>query len=253
MHQPQRILIVGGTSAIAEAMARRFVARGDRLCLAARNDTKLDTIAKDLRIRTPGSFVNCLHFDASVGEGQTKAQEALLISAEKAMGSIDVILIAHGTLPDPVVCATSPIATLEAIQVNGLSTVSLMAVAAQRFQEQKRGTIAVITSVAGDRGRGSNYVYGSAKALVTAFASGLGQKLRNTDIRVVNIKPGFVDTPMTASFKKGVLWARPDAVARSAIRGIDAGAPVVYAPGFWVFIMMAIKIIPERMFQRLPL
>ena len=253
MKKPQRILIVGGTSAIAEAMARRFVARGDHVCLAARNTTKLDIIAKDLRIRAPKCFVNCLHFDASIAEDQTKCQEALLILAEKAMGSIDVILIAHGTLPDPVVCASSPIATLEAVQVNGMSTISLMAIAAQRFQAQQRGTIAVITSVAGDRGRGSNYVYGSAKALVTAFASGLGQKLRNSGIRVVNIKPGFVDTPMTASFKKGALWASADAVAKRAVRGIDAGSSVVYAPGFWAFIMLAIKTIPERIFQRLPL
>lgn len=253
MKTPKKILIVGATSAIAEAIARQFSYRGDHLCLAARNKQKLDAIANDLRARTPGCFVNCQHFDASESSDESLLHEKLIRSARESMGSLDVVLIAHGVLPDPDVCADSVSEALNSIQINGLSVISLMSIAAKHFQTQGHGTIAVISSVAGDRGRGSNYVYGSAKALVTAFASGLGQKFSQTRIRVVNIKPGFVDTPMTAGIKKGFLWASPEAVAQKAVVAIDSGKPVAYAPGFWSCIMLVVCAIPERLFRKLPL
>ena len=129
----------------------------------------------------------------------------------------------------------------------------LMGLAAEQFEAQGRGAIAVISSVAGDRGRQSNYVYGSAKALVSAFASGLRQRLAKCGVAVVTIKPGFVDTPMTASFKKGALWASPQKVAGDIVQGIDKGRAVVYTPGFWRAIMFVITHIPERIFVKLSL
>ena len=142
---------------------------------------------------------------------------------------------------------------LAEIATNGTSVVSLMTAAANRFEAQGHGAIAVISSVAGDRGRQSNYVYGSAKALVSAFASGLRQRLAKKGISVTTIKPGFVDTPMTAAFKKGPLWAKPDQVAKDIVVAIDQGKTVVYTPGFWRLIMLIIKHIPEFIFVKLKL
>lgn len=243
-----RILIIGATSAIAEAIGRQFAMRGATLCLTGRDISRLDVVANDFEVRC-GSPVHRYVFDVE----DFAHHEDLLAEADLLMGGIDVVLIAHGTLPDPVQCAKSVKSTLKAIEINALSVISLMTLAAHRFEQKNWGTIAVISSVAGDRGRGSNYVYGSAKAMVSAFASGLGQSLRKTRVRVVNIKPGFVDTPMTANVPKNMLWAQPEQVALQAVRAIDAGQPVVYVPGFWYFIMGMVKAVPEWLFRRLPL
>jgi decaprenylphospho-beta-D-erythro-pentofuranosid-2-ulose 2-reductase len=136
---------------------------------------------------------------------------------------------------------------------NGTSTIALMTVAANRFEAQRHGALAVISSVAGDRGRQSNYLYGSAKAAVSAFASGLRQRLAKVGVAVVTIKPGFVDTPMTKDFPKGPLWAKPEAVARGIMRAIDRRRNVVYLPWFWCLIMLIIRHIPESVFKRIKL
>lgn len=143
--------------------------------------------------------------------------------------------------------------TLQEINTNAASVVALLTRVANRLAQRRAGTIAVISSVAGDRGRGSNYVYGSAKALVTAFLSGLRQRLAKVGVGVVTIKPGFVDTPMTAAFTKGPLWARPERVAQGIVKAIDRQGGTVYLPGFWWPIMSIIRAIPERLFLRLSL
>lgn len=244
----ERILIIGATSAIAESMARQFAERGAILCLAARDAYRLKALADDLQVRS-AKTVHRLEFEAS----NFATHEDLIMESELLMDGLDLVLIAHGMLPDTGECAASILTTLKSLEVNALSVVSLMTIAAHRFEKKNSGTIAVISSVAGDRGRGSNYVYGSAKAMVSAFASGLGQRLRKTNIRVVTIKPGFVDTPMTADVPKNMLWAQPDRVATLAIRGMDAGKSVIYVPGFWYFIMAVVKAVPEWLFRRLPL
>jgi short-subunit dehydrogenase len=124
---------------------------------------------------------------------------------------------------------------------------------ANLMEAQGSGTIAVISSVAGDRGRQSNYVYGAAKGMVTRFLQGLRNRLAKRGVQVLTIKPGFVDTPMTAAFKKGALWAQPDAVARGIVAAVDAGKDEVYLPGFWRLIMAIIRHIPEPIFKRLSL
>jgi decaprenylphospho-beta-D-erythro-pentofuranosid-2-ulose 2-reductase len=128
-----------------------------------------------------------------------------------------------------------------------------MTALASRMETQRRGVLAVISSVAGDRGRQSNYLYGSAKAAVNTFASGLRQRLAKSGVGVVTIKPGFVDTPMTRDFRKGALWATPDAVARGIMRAADRGSSVVYLPWFWSPIMLIIRHIPEFIFKRIKL
>jgi decaprenylphospho-beta-D-erythro-pentofuranosid-2-ulose 2-reductase len=243
-----KILIVGATSAIAEACARQWAQRGDMLFLAARGEPALKAVADDLQTRG-AKQVGWRVFDANALDQHA----ALLKDATDTLGGLDTILIAHGTLTDQPKAEADVAYALREIGTNGTSVVSLMTLAGEQFAAQKRGSIAVISSVAGDRGRQSNYVYGSAKALVSAFASGQRQRLRKVGVNVMTIKPGFVDTPMTASFKKGALWAKPDQVARDIIGGLDKGRTIVYTPGFWRFIMLIIKHIPEFVFVKIAL
>lgn len=244
----RKILIIGATSAIAEATARILATRGDALYLVARNQARLAAIAADLSVR--GSpRVSSEVLDANDVAGH----EAMLARAEAFLGGYDTVLVAHGTLSDQKACETSVELTLQEINTNGVSVIALLTRVANRLGQQRAGTIAVISSVAGDRGRGSNYVYGSAKALVTAFLSGLRQRLAKVGVSVVTIKPGFVDTPMTAALPKGPLWARPAAVAQGIVKAIDRRSNTVYLPGFWWPIMFVIRAIPERVFLRLSL
>ncbi|MGH8517505.1 MAG: SDR family NAD(P)-dependent oxidoreductase, partial [Panacagrimonas sp.] len=181
------------------------------------------------------------------------AHDALLDAAETVLGGLDAALIAHGTLSDQAACQQSVPMMLAELHTNALSQMALCTLLANRFEARRSGTIAVISSVAGDRGRASNYVYGSAKAAVTAFTSGLRQRLHKSGVAVVTIKPGFVDTPMTAAFKKGPLWASPASVGQSIAKAMSTGRPVAYTPWFWWGIMQIIRNIPERIFQRLSL
>jgi short-subunit dehydrogenase len=163
--------------------------------------------------------------------------------------AIDICLVAHGTLSDQPACQADVALTLQELKTNALSTIALLTLVAQRFERQRHGTIAVISSVAGDRGRQSNYVYGTAKAALDAFLEGLRQRLHKVGVRVVTIKPGFVDTPMTAAFRKGALWARPEQIAPRIHRAILRGTDVVYVPAFWRPIMLVIRLLPRRLFK----
>jgi len=241
----RKVLIVGATSAIAEATARLFAADGDRLCLAGRNVTRLKAIAEDLRVRGAAQ-VETVALDAN----DFSQHEPVLSQVAQAMGGLDTVLIAHGTLPDQTACQASVEMTLEAITTNALSVIALLTLIANRFEQQGSGTIAVISSVAGDRGRQSNYVYGTAKGAVSIFTQGLRNRLARIGVKVVTIKPGFVDTPMTVAFKKGALWATPAAVATRIHRAMAKGEDVVYTPWFWRWIMAIIKAVPESIFKK---
>jgi decaprenylphospho-beta-D-erythro-pentofuranosid-2-ulose 2-reductase len=244
----RKTLIIGATSAIAEATARMLAERGDALYLVARNEPRLAAIAADLSVR--GSpRVGCEVLDAN----DVAAHESMLARAESFLAGCDSVLIAHGTLSDQKACESSVELTLRELNTNALSVVALLTRIANLMAQRRAGTIAVISSVAGDRGRGSNYVYGSAKALVTAFLSGLRQRLGKCGVNVVTIKPGFVDTPMTAACAKGPLWAHPQRIAAGIVRAIDRNSSTVYLPGFWRPIMWVIRTIPERVFLRLSL
>lgn len=244
----RKILIVGATSAIAEATARRFAAKGDRLFLAARREDRLTAIAADLKLRG-ADRTGYMVLDAT----DYARHAELLDAANKAMDGLDTLFIAHGTLPDQAACAASVETSLAEFSTNALSVISLCTLAANRFEAAKAGSIAVISSVAGDRGRQSNYLYGSAKGAVSIFLAGLRNRLFASGVQVLTIKPGFVDTPMTASFKKGALWATPEQVAIGIEKGINGGKDVIYLPGFWRFIMLIIKHVPEVVFKRLKL
>lgn len=244
----RKVLIVGATSAIAEAVARLLAAQGDLLYLVGRRAETLEAIAADLRVRG-AARVQTEVMDANAIERHA----SLLDHADVALGGLDTVLIAHGTLSDQAACQQSVALTFQELHTNALSVIALLTLIANHFEAQRVGTIAVISSVAGDRGRQSNYVYGTAKAAVSTFLSGLRQRLYKSGVQVVTIKPGFVDTPMTRDFSKGLLWAKPERVARDIVRAMENGKDVVYTPGFWWAIMQLIKSIPEFVFRRLPL
>nr|WP_180166689.1 SDR family oxidoreductase [Stenotrophomonas sp. SbOxS2]NYT99521.1 SDR family oxidoreductase [Stenotrophomonas sp. SbOxS2] len=242
----QKIIIVGATSAIAEAVARRYAIRATAIHLVGRNLQRLDDIAADLRLRG----AHAVTID-TLDITDLSAHEAMLETAANRLGGMDVVLIAHGTLPDQHSCENDTSLALREFTINGTSTIALCNRLAPRLKSG--ASLAVISSVAGDRGRSSNYLYGSAKAAVSTYLSGMGQRLRPLGVNVLIIKPGFVDTPMTAAFKKGALWASADTVARGIVRAIDRRRPLAYLPGFWWLIMLVIKNIPETIFRRIKL
>lgn len=243
-----RILILGATSAIAEQTARLYAERGDRLMLVARDRDKLQRIGEDLVIRGAEQAV---YQDIDLND--TAQHEALLINTEKQLGGLDIVLIAYGTLGDQKAGEEAFTAAEQELKTNCLSVLSLLTLIANRFEVQQSGTIAVISSVAGDRGRQSNYIYGTAKGALTIFLQGLRNRLYRSGVQVLTIKPGFVDTPMTREFKKGLLWVKPEVIAQGIVRAIDKRKDVVYLPFFWRYIMLIIKLIPEFIFKRLSL
>jgi short-subunit dehydrogenase len=240
------ILVAGATSAIALHACRVFAAAGARFHLLGRDTEKLSVIAADLSVRG-SSEVSTAQFDAA----EPTRWDEVIDAAERHIGAIDLAIIAYGTLPDEDACRAELSGLHQALTVNGVSTVMLMAAISARFEKMKRGQIVVISSVAGDRGRSSNYIYGSAKAMVSQFASGLAQRLAPLGIHVLVVKPGFVDTPMTAKFPKGVLWSSPDKVAREICLAITRERAVIYTPGFWRIIMRVVREIPESIFRRI--
>jgi short-subunit dehydrogenase len=239
----ERLLIIGATSAIAMAVARRYAARAARIGLIGRRADALEALAADLRVRGAAE-VDTWALDAN----DVARHAACLNAAWRRFDGIDHALIAHGVLPDQAECEASVDAALASFDTNARSVLALLTDLANRFEQQGRGAIGVISSPAGDRGRASNYVYGAAKAAVTTLASGLRHRLAGKGVRVLTLLPGFVDTPMTAAFPKGPLWASPDKVAADIDRALASGFGSVYTPWFWRWIMLLIKHVPERLF-----
>jgi hypothetical protein len=244
----RKTLIIGATSAIAQATARLVAEAGDAMYLVARNESRLMAIADDLKIRG-ASAVHTGVLDVLDYDRHT----AVIGGAIKALNGLDLVLIAHGTLPDQKACEQSIDLTRTEFEINALSTISMLTSLANYFEEKQQGTIAVISSVAGDRGRKSNYVYGSAKGAVTVFLQGLRNRLQKSGVHVLTIKPGFVDTPMTSGFKKNLLWAKPEDIAESILHSINSKKDVTYTPWFWCYVMYILKRIPERIFKKLGL
>jgi decaprenylphospho-beta-D-erythro-pentofuranosid-2-ulose 2-reductase len=245
----KRVLVFGATSAIAAACARVWAGRGDALFLVGRSDAKLQALADDLLVRGAAA-VHRFNTDAN----DIAAHQAVVDAAVRTLGGIDVALIAHGSLPDQAACAADARVMLAEVATNGTSVLALLTVLANHFETQRSGAIGVITSVAGDRGRPSNYVYGSAKAAVQAFCEGLRARLFHAGVSVTDIRPGFVATPMTQGLKlPAALVAQPATVARRITAGIERKADVLYAPGYWALIMLVIRNVPRVVFKRLKL
>ncbi len=243
---PKRILILGAASAIAEATARLWAGQGARFALVARDAGRLDAIAANLRAlgaaETQVFALDCATADA-------KAEFARIV---EALGGLDIALLAYGTLGEQKALKEDPKALADLISTNFSSAVAWCLEIAALLERQRSGVLLVIGSVAGDRGRRKNFVYGACKGGLARLVEGIAHKLAPLGARAVMVKPGFVDTPMTAGFeKKGVLWAKPEAVAAVIVKAAEKGGPVVYAPGFWRFIMLVIRHLPVFVFNKL--
>ena len=244
----KKIIVIGATSAIAEQCAQLWVAKAPvEMLLVGRNLQKIEIVAADLRARSP---------DSEITVSQVDFVDPLAITAlveEMAQAKqIDIALVAHGSLPNQLECQESINKTKDKLLINGISPVLFAEAFVERMQKADAGTLAIIGSVAGDRGRKSNYVYGAAKGLVTRYVQGLQHRLANTKVKVVLIKPGPTDTPMTAHLKqKGTKLASVDRVAREIVRGIEEGRRVVYTPKIWWVIMMIIRHLPYFVFRKL--
>lgn len=244
----KRIVIVGATSAIAEHCARLWVENiALDLTLIGRHRAKTERVAADLRVRSPQSVI-------SVRETDFIDPLAIrqLVDGIFTEGAVHTVLIAHGSLPDQAVCQHDLTACNEALTVNGISPVLFAEAFAGHMQQANHGTLAIIGSVAGDRGRKSNYVYGAAKGMVARYAQGLQHRLSSTNVNVVLIKPGPTDTPMTAHLKQqGGRLASVEDVAHRITNGINHGKPTIYAPKKWALIMQIIRHLPSVIFNKL--
>jgi decaprenylphospho-beta-D-erythro-pentofuranosid-2-ulose 2-reductase len=248
MSSRTRIVIVGATSAIAEHCARVWLeSRPADLVLLGRDRERLERTANDLGVRSPHSEIRIVQADFLDAVAIQAVVDDIL-----QQGGVDIVLIAHGSLPDQRECQSDLAACRDALEINGVSPVLFAEAFANRMAQAGRGTIAVIGSVAGDRGRKSNYVYGAAKGLITRYVQGLQHRFAGTKLKIVLIKPGPTDTPMTAELKgQGARLASVESVAREIVAGIDAGKPTVYAPGKWKIIMTVVRHIPAVIFNRL--
>jgi decaprenylphospho-beta-D-erythro-pentofuranosid-2-ulose 2-reductase len=244
---PENIVIVGATSAIAEHCARLWLQHDvTRLVLVGRDEARTGRLAADLRVRNPKTSIQvlCGGFDAP-------SDIARLMQAVIGPGIPDTVLIAHGFLPDQQACQGDLQAARDALHLNGISAV-LFAEAFAGPMAASGGTLAVLGSVAGDRGRKSNYVYGAAKGLVERYLQGLQHRFAGTALNVVLIKPGPTDTPMTAHLKaQGARLADVASVAHTIVQQMQLGKQVIYAPARWALIMMVIRHLPRFVFNRM--
>ena len=245
---PPRVLVLGATSSIAIATMRRLAERKASFMLVARNSNKLTATAQDLLVRgAPQVDTWVLDLD------DTSAHPEMLTSAATRLGQIDLALIAHGVLGDQAQAEATFEIAAAILHTNFISAVSLITWLANYFQTKRAGTLAVISSVAGDRGRKSNYVYGASKGAINIFLDGVRNRVDRDGVHVLTVKPGFVSTPMTAHLPQNFLFASADRIARGILHAIDQRRDVVYIPGFWAAIMLIIRLVPERIFKKLNL
>jgi len=242
------VLILGATSAIAQETAKYWAQEGANLFLVARDKEKLAAVGSDLQVRGASQVV-----EYPLDLAHIEVHPQLIQAAIHNLGDLDVAFVAYGTLSDQATCAQSVTETLKEFTVNCTSVISLLTLLGNYFEQQKKGCLAVITSVAGDRGRQSNYVYGAAKGAVSIFLQGLRNRLTPFGVTVLTLKPGFVDTPMTAHIPKNPLFSNPQAVGKRIYKAVQNQEDVVYIPSFWRPIMTMITHIPERIFKRLEL
>ncbi|HUD51419.1 SDR family NAD(P)-dependent oxidoreductase [Parvibaculum sp.] len=242
-----RVLIFGATSAIAQETARSLAGEGARFFLVARNERTLADVAADLEVRGAAEVTVRVADLAELG-----ALDELCDAAQAALGGIDMALIAQGVLPDQQACEASAAETLDALRVNTAGPAALMIRIGNILSLQGSGTLVVVSSVAGDRGRPSNYIYGASKALLSVMGEGMALALAGKGVKVLVVKPGFVDTPMTAAFPKGALWASAQSVGKDIAAAVKKGRRgVIYVPFWWRFVMLVVRFAPGFLVRRL--
>lgn len=243
----RKIIILGALSAIAEAAARKWANQGAHLLLAGRDRERLEGVAADLRIR--GGIADIYEGDlASINAEKTFAEMV------GQLGGVDVVLLAYGTLGDQRLAETNPEEASRILTTDFTSAAAWCLAAAMVLEAQRRGVLIAIGSVAGDRGRLSNYVYGAAKGGLGILVQGIAHRLASTGASAVLIKCGFVDTSMTAAIaNKGLLWTKPERIADIIVNASipsKRSLPVVYAPSFWRWIMYVVRFMPSFVFHR---
>ncbi len=242
------VLILGATSSIARAAANAFAEKGYALFLAGRHVDELERLAADIAIR----------HTAKVQYGAFEAEDfdshsAFLQHVVTTIGPLDGVLLAFGTTGDHDAALHNFDAAQTIIHSNFTGACSILTHCANHLSAQKQGFIIALSSVAGERGRQSNYIYGAAKGGLSLFLQGLRNRLYPLGVRVITIKPGFVDTPMTFGKPGLFLVASPADVGKNIVETLDAKRDIVYIPGFWKYIMHIIKAIPESIFKRMKL
>lgn len=247
----ENVVILGANSGIANAVSHRLAARGCCLLLCGRNTEELERNAADLRVRH-NADIRVARFDALDFESHTHCWPEWI---ERLDGRVDGALFCFGSLPDQQECQFDMQQLHQALDVNFTAAASIIHPIAAHMESEGTGWLAVISSVAGDRGRQSNYVYGAAKAGLSTFLQGLRNRLQPAGVHVLSIKPGFVATAMTAGMldPTSPMVASPDRVAKDIDRAIYKRRNVLYTPGFWRWIMLIIRSIPESVFKRLKL
>jgi decaprenylphospho-beta-D-erythro-pentofuranosid-2-ulose 2-reductase len=243
---PQSLLVLGGTSEIALATARRLIARRTRtVWLAGRPSPALEAAARQLRALGPD--VHTVAFDA-LDPGSHEA----VLGKVFADGDVDMVLLAFGVLGDQARDERDPVAAVRVAQTNYTGAVSAGLVSAGALQAQGHGSLVILSSVAGERARRSNFIYGSSKAGLDAFAQGLGDALHGTGVHVMVVRPGFVRSAMTAGREETPLATTPEAVAAAVELGLRRRSETVWVPGTLRVVMSALRHLPRSVFRRLP-
>ena len=244
----KKIVIIGATSAIAEHCARLWAKdQAIELTLVGRDLGRLERVSSDLRVRSPQCKIQILQAEFLDPKAIQNTVDVIVKG-----GQIDIALIAHGSLPEQLACQSDLSTCNETLQINGVSPVLYAEAFAKQMVQTDHGILAIIGSVAGDRGRKSNYVYGGAKGLIARYTQGLQHRFAGTNVKVVLIKPGPTDTPMTAALKaKGIKMASPAEVAKKIVKGISEGKSEIYAPSVWKLIMLVIIHIPKFLFNKI--
>jgi decaprenylphospho-beta-D-erythro-pentofuranosid-2-ulose 2-reductase len=244
----QSVLVLGGGSDLALATCRRLAPRARTIVLAARKPETLDTAAADLRLAGTQT-VDVVAFDAT----DYTAHDAFVAQMFERYGDFDVVLFAFGVLGDQAEAERDGRAAREIVESNFVGAVSVGVPVARHLREQGHGTLVVLSSVAGERARKSNFVYGSSKAGVDTFFQGLGDALVGSGVHVLIVRPGFVHTKMTAGVKAAPLATTPDKVADAIVDGLRRGREIVWVPGILRWVMAALRHVPRVVFRRLPL
>ena len=242
----QSAMVFGASSAIATAFCRILARHGARLHLIGRDPEAIRALASDLELRGAKSVA------ISVADlSDTGLHEQLVTECWESLGEPGLVLLAHGSLGAQTACEADWEQQHAQIQTNFLSHLSLLTILANKFEQQRSGCLAAISSVAADRGRASNYIYGAAKAGLSCYLGGLRNRLAPVGVRVVDLRPGPVDTPMTAELPKGLLWSDPERVARAMVRALAYRNGTVYLPFYWRPIMWIVKLMPDALIRKL--
>lgn len=242
------VLILGATSGIGKAVARRWAMDKADLILAARDTAEAERTAADLRVRF-GAKARVVEFDALKFESYQQFANGFFTDGSQLAG----VVLCYGYMTDQTEAQQNPEAARQTIDTNYTSPVLLLEQFAAQFEKAKSGFICAVSSVAGDRGRQSNYIYGSSKAGLNSFLEGLRVRLFKSGVHVVTVKPGFVDTAMTWGLPGLFLVAKPEKVADDMWKAVRRGRSMIYTPWFWRYIMLIIRMIPDFIFKRMKL